>query len=107
MDVIRVPSQAEVEASLRCGKVYQDHDARVVVEQSPSGPITVVLSDLGARRLMLALGVNTARYGPEIKALLDGLSKVLLGLPSAGFEQSHPHGPGCPCDYCEEAFRGD
>lgn len=80
----------------------------VQVEQLyPGDRVEISLTDLGARRLMLALGVNTARYGPEIKALLDGLSKVLLGLPSAGFEQSHPHGPGCPCGYCEEAFHGD
>ena len=66
--------------------------------------VVLALSGLAARRLMLALGVNTKRYGPEISALLTGLTKLLVGVPSGATEQANPHGRDCTCGHCEEAF---
>ena len=67
--------------------------------------VTLELTGLAARRLILALGLNTKRYGPEVSALLAGLCKLLLGVPTEAIEQSHPHGPGCSCPHCGETFQ--
>ena len=62
------------------------------------------LSGLAARRLMLALGMNTKRYGPEVSALLAGLCKLLIGVPTEAVEQASPHGSECTCGHCGEVF---
>jgi len=86
-------------------KTFERGAVRIVSGRTaPDNKVEITLTDLAARRLVLALGVNTARYGPEMKALLDGLAKLLFGIPSSGLESSHPHGPGHPCGHCRKVF---
>lgn len=77
----------------------------VTVDTDGGQRVRIELSELGARRLMLALGVHTKRYGPEVSQLLTGLARLLIGSPTSALETSHPHGPGHPCPLCEEVFR--
>jgi hypothetical protein len=69
--------------------------------------VRITMSNLGARRLMLGLGVNTDRYGPEVRQLLDQLAINLLGVQRgrSGLESSTPHRRGHPgCQLCVEIF---
>lgn len=105
MDVIRPPDGPGELLHVAVHRHWFDNDASVAVIERSNGRVEIELTGLGARRLMLALGVNTSRYGPEVKALLDGLVRVLIRAPHSTLETSHPHGPACACPHCEEAFR--
>lgn len=61
--------------------------------------VQLTLENLAARRLLLALGMNGRRHGPEVKAITDGLAVLLIGYTS-GEETAHPHGPGHACPNC-------
>ena len=78
-------------------------DVLAIVGPGPDRQVQLTLSNLAARRLMLAFGVNTARHGPEVKAILTGLNLLLIGIAS-GEETANPHGPDCPCSMCKEIY---
>jgi len=67
--------------------------------------VQIELTGLAARRLMLALGMHTKRYGPEVAGLLAVLTRLLIGVDSTAIETHHPHGRACPCPHCREVFR--
>lgn len=71
----------------------------VTVDVDELGNVQLTLGNLAARRLLLALGMNGRRHGPEVKAITDGLSILLTGYTS-GEETAHPHGPGHDCPNC-------
>lgn len=77
----------------------------VTITRNEDGSVHLCLSDLAARRLMLGLGVNTRRYGPEVSNLLNGLCRLLIGVNSTAIETHTPHGRACPCPHCKEVFR--
>jgi len=69
------------------------------------GSVVICLDDLAVRRLILGLGVNTTRYGPEVSTLLRYLCELKFKVSHVpAWEQNSPHGPGHDCGYCREAF---
>lgn len=77
----------------------------VTIKHDPADDlVTLELSGLAARRLMLGLAINTKRYGPEVESLLSGLCKLLVGVSTGVVETSHPHGKPNHCAYCLEVF---
>lgn len=72
---------------------------QVDLGDGPYPNVQLTLGNLAARRLLLALGMGTRRYGPEVKAVCDGLATLLVGTTS-GKETAHPHGPGHDCPTC-------
>ena len=85
-------------------RTYDGPGVRIVYDPGDD-TVLLDLSGLAARRLMLGLGVHTRRYGPEVSALLTGLARLILKAPTSSLETGGPHGPGCSCKHCEEAFR--
>jgi hypothetical protein len=70
--------------------------------------VQIELTELGARRLLLSLALHTNRYGPEVTDLLAGLTRLLIGVETTAIERSSPHGPGCTCLACRQAYpRGE
>lgn len=105
MDAIRPPDDPDDLKHRPLQRTWRDDAAGVFIVERSNGRVEIELTNLGARRLMLGLGVNTSRYGPEVKSLLDGLCRLLIRAPHSTLETSHPHGPRCPCLHCRQAFR--
>jgi len=65
----------------------------------PEPLVRVTLTHQTARQIMVALGINSTRYGREVRQFLTGLNIMLIGMV-AGPEPSTPHGPGHGCRTC-------
>ena len=50
--------------------------------------VHLFMSNRAARQLLIALGMNGRRYGPEVHAVTSGLSMLLIGV-MAGEENAH------------------
>ena len=50
--------------------------------------VRLSLSNKAARQLLIALGMNGRRFGPEVQAVTEGLSMLLIGV-IAGEETAH------------------
>jgi hypothetical protein len=83
---------------------FNDPGLGVMVRTDPDGTVDLRLGDLAARRLILGLGVNTKRYGPEVTAILAALCRQKLGIMPGAIDQTSPHGYGCWCINCKIIF---
>lgn len=73
---------------LRHWSGHQDVQIDLGVNDGSGPPVQLTLSNLAARRLLLALGMNGKRYSPQVQAITDGLSMLLIGV-IAGEENAH------------------
>ena len=68
----------------------EHQDVHVDLEPLEGQPpaVHLYMSNRAARQLLIALGMNGRRFGPEVHAVTTGLSMLLLGIV-AGEENAH------------------